>query len=181
MAKTAMVKLTAAHEWQEVEIANFYDPEKHNTIRIPGTAKKIPYSKMKMQDGRIYDKDKDKWEMIIPKNKDIILGHPLTLPLPYEQNSVGSITLLLVLERCDDIIALMKELERVLVPFGGLKITLPLAPGHLAFSDPETKNYFNESTLRHFAKGQRYDLFSNYTCTTRGEILDITLKKQDML
>ncbi len=177
MAKTAMVKLTAAHEWQEVEIANFYDPEKHNTIRIPGTAKKIPYSKMKMQDGRIYDKDKGKWEAIIPENNNVLLEHPITLPLPYEQNSVGVIGLHFVLERCDDVVALMKELERVLVPNGRIRINIPLSPSHLAFSDPETKNYFNESTLRHFAKGQRYGLFSNYTCTTRGEILDITLKK----
>lgn len=177
MAKTAMVKLTAVHEWQEVEIANFYDPNKHHTVRIDGSTKKVPYYKMKMEDGRIYDKDKGEWEMIVPENKDIILEHPLTLPLPYEQNSVGSITLLLVLERCDDIVALMKELERVLVPFGRLKVTLPMAPSPLAFSDPETKNYFNENTLQHFAKGQRCGLFSNYTCTVRGETLDITLKK----
>jgi len=177
MAKVSMVKLTNDGDWQEVEVANFYDPERHNTVRLVGSTKKIKYSKMKMEDGRIFDKDKGKWERVVPENSNIYLTHPVTLPLHYEQNSVGIIELESVLERCDDIVALMKEFERVLMPHGRIKVRLPAAPGHLAFSDPETKNYFNESTLRHFLKGNRYDLFSNYICTSRGEILDITLKK----
>lgn len=177
MAKTAMVKLTKDDDWQEVEIANFYDPERHHTIRIEGSTKKVKYHSMKMEDGRIYDKEKDNWLMIMPDKKGITLGHPVTLPLPYDQNTVGKITLITVLERCDDVVALMKEMERVLAPFGRLEVSLPYSPSHLAFSDPETKNYFNDSTLKHFAKGGRYDLFGSYQCTVRGEVMNITLKK----
>ena len=177
MAKIVMVCLREDTIWEEVEVANFYDPERHHTVRLKGSTEKLSYVAMKMEDGRIYDKLKGGWRMIVPETSSITLSYKTELPLPYEENSVGKIVLLTVLERCDDIIALMKEVHRVLTPLGRVEINLPYAPSHLAFSDPETKNYFNESTLRHFAKGNRYDLFSNYQCTVRGEVMNITLKK----
>lgn len=177
MAKTVMVCLNEGEVWIEAEVANFYDPERHHTVRIKGSTEKLNYVAMKMEDGRVYDKKEDKWLMIIPKSKEVFLSHPTKLPLQYEENSVGIITLVNVLERCDDTVALLREVHRALAPLGRVKITIPYAPSHLAFSDPETKNYYNESTFRHFAKGNRYDLFGSYQCTVRGEVMNITLKK----
>ena len=172
MAKTALVKLTKDSDWQEVEVANFYDPEVHNTIRLDGSAKKTKYSQMKMQDGRVYDKDNGKWLQIKPDHSNITLGCPPDLPFIYKDNTVDNITLHGVLERCDDVIGLLRECSRVLVPTGRVKATVPLAPSSYAFSNPEFKNYFNEQTFRYFNEE-----FSHYTYSISGEILNITLKK----
>lgn len=173
-----MVQLTNDSDWQEVSVVNFYDPEKHNTVKVEGSTKKLDYVRMKMADGTIYDKVNKCWEQIVPDNSLVLLEDvPPTLPMPYQNSSVGSFKLVNVVERCDDLLELMKECHRTLVPRGMVKMTLPLAPSTLAFSDPETKNYFTESTFRFFLKGNRYDLFGNYFCAIRGETLDITLKK----
>lgn len=177
MAKTAMVKLTSDSDWQEVEIANFYDPTKHHTVRLDGSTKKVKYHRMKMEDGRIYNKQLNKWEAIVADTKEVVLDGTTKLPLPYKDNSVKNIKLVQALERCDSVVDLIKECYRVLIPNGKITSLIPLAPCHSAFSDPETKNYFNEATLHHFHKNCRYGLFSNYTSAVRGESLDITLKK----
>lgn len=172
-----MVKLTKDADWQEVEIANFYDPERHHTVRVEGYTKKLKYYAMKMDDGRIYDKEQERWLVIVPEVKNIVFTHPTKLPLPYKENSVEVIKLDGVLERCEDTVELIKEIHRVLLPSGRVKAEIPYAPSHLAFSDPETKNYFNDATLNHFVKGNRYDLFCGYNCDVRGEVMHITLKK----
>ena len=172
MAKTAMVKLTKDSDWQEVEVANFYDPEVHNTVRIDGSAKKVKYSKMKMQDGRVFDKDSGKWLKIKPDHSNLVLDSPPELPFNYKDNSVDNITFVRVLERCDNVINLLRECSRVLVPTGRVKSTVPLAPSAYAFSNPEFKNYFNEQTFNYFKEE-----FSHYTYIISGDTLSITLKK----
>jgi len=172
------VKLTSDSDWQEVDVVGFYDPSKHHTIRLDGDAKKIKYYQMKMQDGRVYDKEMGNWVFYKPEDKVVYVDKPPKKELPYENGSVKTLFIADgVMERLDDFISFMKDCHRVLAERGCMSFKVYLAPCQQAFADPEFKNYFTEQTFRYFLKGDRYGLFSGVTPTVRGHELEVTLRK----
>jgi len=170
------VKLTKDDDWQEVKVVGFYDPKKHHTVRLDGNPEKTKYYQMKMPDGRVYDKDIDKWILSKPDTEDIVLTKYVK-KLPYENGSVRSIKLEKVLCRADDLVTFMKECHRVLAVRGILTTSVYLFPSVNSYSDPEIKNYFAEDTFGYFRKGSRYDLFSKVDTLVRGDYIQVTLKK----
>ena len=170
------VKLTNDSDWQEIEVVGFYDPAKHHTVRLEGSTKKIKFFQMKMSDGRVYDKELNQWVYTTPDVSEVVIDTDIK-KLPYKNGSVKTVKLVRALEISSDVVALLKECHRVLAERGSVKAFVYLMPSIRAYSDPEFKNYFAESTFNYFKKGERYDLFSNVTTTTRGDIMEITLKK----
>jgi len=172
------VKLTSDSDWQEVDVVGFYDPAKHKTVRVNGDAKKVPYFQMKMQDGRVYDKELGNWILYRPENKMLDITSVPDLPLCYDSGSIKSATISdRILERVDDFVYLMKECHRVLAIRGVVSFTVALAPTPYAFSDPEFKNYFTEETFKFFLRDNRYDLFTVVNTTVRGHVMEVTLRK----
>lgn len=170
------VKLTNDSDWQEVEVVGFYDPAKHHTVRLEGSTKKIKFFQMKMNDGRVYDKEVGQWVHTTPDVSEVIVDTDIN-KLPYKRASVKTVKLVRALEISSDVVGLLKECHRVLADRGVVKATVYMLPSPRAYADPEFKNYFAESTFKYFKKGERYDLFSGVTTTVRGDVMEITLKK----
>lgn len=170
------VKLTKDSDWQEVDVIGFYDPNKHHTVRLDGNPEKIRYYQMKMQDGRVYDKEEGKWVLTNPDHVDIVVDKVVS-KLPYNNGSVKKMVLKDVLPKVNDVVGFIKECYRVLADRGILVTEVYLMPAASAFSDPEYKNYFSVSTFTLFKKGERYDLFSNVSTMVRGDVVHVTLKK----
>jgi len=169
------VKLTKDHDWQEVNVVGFYRPDIHHTVKI-GDQRDIKYAFMKMKDGRVYDKENDKWILVNPETEDIVLDEYKD-ELPYKDGSVKSIIVHDVLDKADDLVNFIRECHRVLYPSGSMTTKVHLMPYKKAYEDPETKNYFSENTFSYFKKGNRYDLFTNVFTAISGDTIHVTLKK----
>jgi SAM-dependent methyltransferase len=170
------VKLTKEDDWQEIDVVGFYSPDKHHTVRIGAPDNKVSYSMMKMPDGRVYDKDNDRWVLYNPETTAITINEDFE-KLPYNNGSVKSIVVEDVLHRADNLVEFIRECHRVLYPSGTMVVKVPLMPHQSAYDDPETKNFFSKNTFNYFMKGGRYDLFKNVFTTIRGDTLHVTLKK----
>lgn len=166
MAKQVHVKLKQDSEWVEVSVANFYDPQKHHTVRLPGEAKKVPYALMQLPDGRIYDKINKMYTRSGLKRVDqeVNLGDYDDLTcLPFADDSVSLITADMVLQ-CKEkknLVATMQEISRVLRPMGKAVITVPCWPSIEAISNPTYLTIFTPETFSFFSdnfKSQKQSL-----------------------
>lgn len=177
MAKTVKVKLKADSEWVEVEVANFYDPEKHHTVRLPGSAKKIPYALMEIGD-QVYDKIAEEY-ITVEREKVYqainLIGFEDLTNLPFADNSVKRITADMVLQKQEkkDLINIMKEIHRVLAPMGKVNITVPCYPSVNAFSNPEYLTVFTPATFGYFYPS----LFANFQQTITRDDLQVVFYK----
>jgi SAM-dependent methyltransferase len=149
MAKAVQVKFKVDDVWQEVEVPNFYDPEKHNNVRT-SAKDKVPYAEMKMPDGMIYSKVLSKWYRDEPKGVIVAyLKVDLELPTIYANDSIQKID-------CDslhiveDPSAMLLECKRILAPGGTLNIRVPLYNAMSAWNDIRTKRCFTQKTLTCF-------------------------------
>lgn len=78
--------------------------------------------------------------------------------LDLEDNSVGVVRAIDVLQRCADKVGLMNELYRVLAPGGILISRTPSTDGRGAFQDPTHVAYFNDNSFWYFTD-QAYGRF----------------------
>lgn len=184
MAKEVFVKLTEDSEWIKTEVANFYDPERHHNIRLPGKAIKESYAEIKMPDGRIYSKITNKWrqeaeptpEVIyklhlgcgknhlngfvnIDKSEEVDPDLVLDLEegkLPFANNSVEEIKVDQVLEHIHNLIPLLNECHRVLTRNGVIQIAVPNAVFIQAFQDPTHVRFFTDQTFNYWYEGHPY-------------------------
>lgn len=181
MAKEVYVKLKADSEWIKAEVANFYDPEKHNNIRLPGEAIKKPYAAMKMPDGRCYNKLENKWyteaqplpdkiyKLHLGCGKDKLpgfvnidsseeVGPDMLLDLdkdalPFPDNSVDEIKVDHLLEHLHNVIPLLNECNRVLTRNGVINISVPNVAFVTAFQDPTHVRFFTDKTFYYWLTG----------------------------
>lgn len=176
MAKSVEVCFKEGGVWQEISVANFYDPEKHHTVRVKGSIEKLTYAAMRFPDGRIYDKILNCWRQQSASVDHILFETVPTIPLSGADNSIQNITLR-GLEYSDGVTAVVKEMARVLNAGGRLKIEVPHFPSVLAVGDPDTKHFFNEHTFNHFHGDGKYPLFIGYAYNIADNILQATLRK----
>ena len=189
MGKLVQVQLVTDGEWVEVEVPNFYEPEKHHKIRF-GANDKRPFVKMKLGNGRIYDKitgqwateDKPKPDVLYKLNLgcgddkiegwvniDQIESADLRLDLeeaelPFQDESVEEVYASHVMEHLHNFPALMNEIHRVLMPNGVVEIKVPMYPHKEAFGDPTHVRFFTDVTMSYFHEGSHfwYNTGKNY-------------------
>ena len=176
MAKVVEVKLKQDSEWQEVEVANFYDPTKHHTVRLAGETEKITYAFMKMPDGKIYDKVKE--EYVKEAKPDTIVNITDVnelLCLPYGDNSVKelSVTMKLQLLEKKEIVPAINEIYRVLTKMGKLVIEAPYFPNLDSISNPTYLTQFTQHTFKYFLNNP----FNNFNQLVTTDKLKVTFYK----
>ena len=175
MAKKVEVVFNEGDEWMEIDVANFYDPEVHNTVRRPGSAKKESYVAMRFPDGRVYDKVHEKWMRIEPSLETLIFTDPPTIPLNFKDQSVSKIVLSNVLQYVDSPTEYIKEVARGLIPGGYLEIVVPRSPSVKSFSDPDAKRYFSEFAFNVYM--DRYSLFLRLNVHVNNDEIYVKLRK----
>jgi SAM-dependent methyltransferase len=89
-------------------------------------------------------------------------------PYPFEDNSVDEVLMNQVLEHLTDVIAVMKEIHRILKPGGIVDIYVPYAKSDWAVQDPTHKHYFTERSMDYFTD----DFVCNYYSEARFRILN---------
>lgn len=176
MAKVVEVKLKQDSDWQEVEVANFYDPTKHHTVRLKGDAKKTPYAFMKMPNGSVYDKAKE--EYVKKEKPETVVNIDKTdnlLCLPYGDNSVKELSIIMKLQLLEkkDVIPAIKEAYRVLSKMGKLIIEVPYYPNIDAISNPTYLTLFTQHTFNYFLDNP----FKNFNQTVTTDRLKVTFYK----
>ena len=80
----------------------------------------------------------------------IDLSNSETLPLPYEDGSVGVIRAIECLSHVSDKVALMNECYRVLAHGGMMHILVPSSDGRGAHQDPTHVSYWNENSMWYY-------------------------------
>lgn len=153
MAKVVQVVLKEGEEWREIEVPNFYDPEKHHTVRF-GADDKRSYAAMKMPNGQIYDKLKGAWipdevKIDVPTHVIDFDYDEVDLSL-YGDGTVKIIRANDVLHEVPDLVAFMDECYRVLGAKGELQVVVPY--GLKAFDSPRAVRCFTLNTFRAFDK-----------------------------
>lgn len=213
MAKEVFVRIKDGDDWVKVEVANFFDPEKHHTVRFEAKDK-VKFFEMKMPDGMIYNKVTGKWSTeAVPKpdqtykvhlgcgsklmsgyvNMDIIDAPGITkvdleeASLPFADGTVTEVICNHVLEHIHNLLPLMNEIHRVLVPNGEVKISVPVYPNVECFQDPTHVRFFTDRTFcywhgpdfYHQACGESYGIkpFSRIMQNVSGTCLNVSLRK----
>ena len=80
-------------------------------------------------------------------------------PWPFEAHAFDLVFLNHALEHANDVVALMKEIHRVLKPGGRAAIQVPYLRSTDAYNDPTHKHFFTHNTLDYFVEGTQ---LSNY-------------------
>ncbi len=81
----------------------------------------------------------------------INLANHRTLPLPFEDGSVGVIRAIECLSHVTDKVALMNECYRVLAHGGMMMILVPSSDGRGAYQDPTHVSYWNENSFWYYS------------------------------
>ena len=79
-----------------------------------------------------------------------------TDPLPYANESIGEIWALHFLEHIDNVLGVLAECQRVLVPGGVMRIVVPYGACHMWVHDLTHKHMFNEDTWRQTFRNAYY-------------------------
>lgn len=171
MAKTVEVIFTDGETWTEVEVANFYDPEKHHTVRKNGSTEKIKYRAMKFPDGTVYDKVVGQWVKTDPEEDKVVFQTPPD-KIDFKDRTVKEVVIH-NLTYSPDIKGVLEEVYRVLQDGGIFRTTAPAAPSVPAFADPLTKTYVNGMFFESFVG----TLFNRGAINANGDYIDIMLRK----
>ena len=83
-------------------------------------------------------------------------------PYLFRKNQADYILMDNVLEHLDDIIAVMKEVHRILKPNGIVEIIVPYFKSDGAFHDPTHKHYFSENSLDYFSDQGDYNYYTTF-------------------
>lgn len=80
-------------------------------------------------------------------------------PLPYADNSVSSVFAFHFLEHLTgaQVIEMLREIQRVLVPGGTAQIVVPYYKANIAFQDLDHKAFFTEETWRTLFRNPYYN------------------------
>lgn len=95
---------------------------------------------------------------------------------PLEDNSVGVIRALDILEHLSDPVHAMKEIQRVLVPGGWLLARVPSTDGRGAFQDPTHKSFWNENSFLYYTDR---DIAKYIDCPVRFQAAMVYTTKKD--
>jgi SAM-dependent methyltransferase len=101
-------------------------------------------------------------------------------PYPWPDNSVQEILMDNTLEHLNDVVAVMEELHRILVPGGRAIIIVPYAKSEGAFADPTHKHFFTERSLDYFNGKYEYSYYSKAKFSVEYEFrsLDLNWKEK---
>lgn len=92
-------------------------------------------------------------------------------PYPFEDACASLILLDNVLEHLDDVIKVVEEAHRILIPGGVLEIKVPYGKTDWALQDPTHKHYFTEMSMEYF----KPDFAFNFYTKARFNILEARL------
>lgn len=92
------------------------------------------------------------YESVDIKDADILAD--LNGPWPFENNSVGVIRAIDVLEHLIDPIHAMREISRILIPGGWAFIQVPSTDGRGAFQDPTHKSFWNQNSFFYYTMAE---------------------------
>lgn len=90
-------------------------------------------------------------------------------PYPFADNTVDEVLMDNVLEHLTDVVAIMKELHRILKPGGIVDIYVPYGKSDWALQDPTHKHYFTERSMDYFTQ--------NFDCNFYSDVRYKILKK----
>ena len=93
------------------------------------------------------------------KDSDIVCD--LNKPWPFEDSSVGVIRAFDVVEHLDDIVFIMREIHRVLMPGGYVFISVPSSDGRGAFQDPTHKLFLNQNSFYYYTRAEQAQYIDN--------------------
>ena len=79
----------------------------------------------------------------------------LTRSLPFANHSADRIVCSHLLEHVPDLVALMEEIHRVLVPGGTAWIEVPYFAHHDSFRDPTHRRFFTWESFDYFVRGKK--------------------------
>lgn len=80
-----------------------------------------------------------------------------TQPIPYADNSVDVIHCYHFLEHINNVVGVMKEIRRVLVPRGHVNIVVPYYTSAMQHQDLDHKHSFTEKTFSHLFNNSYYE------------------------
>ena len=96
-------------------------------------------------------------------------------PYPWPDSSVEEILMDNTLEHLDDVVAVIEELHRILVPGGRAIIIVPYAKSDGAFVDPTHKHFFIERSLDYFDGKSEYSYYSKVAFSVEYELCSLDL------
>ena len=83
-------------------------------------------------------------------------------PYPFADNSAEEIIMDNVLEHLDDVVMVMKEVNRILINGGVARIYVPYAKSDGAVEDPQHKHFFTETSMNYYIDGHDYNFYSDF-------------------
>ena len=94
------------------------------------------------------------------------------LPWPWDDNSIDGVYAGDALEHLaplgigqgqNNIVAVMREIHRVLKPGGELEILVPSTDGRGAFQDPSHRTFWNKNTFLYFSSNQEFAYMTKFS------------------
>jgi SAM-dependent methyltransferase len=102
-------------------------------------------------------------------------------PYPWPNGSVQEVLMDNVLEHLDDVVAVMEEIYRILIPGGRATIIVPYAKSEGALVDPTHKHFFTERSMEYFDGESEYSYYSTARFSVQYSIHGLNLSNRHRL